>query len=76
MAKRIKPIGGKTKLDYPWNEWLDGSAWLLTRGEDFFCSIESFKTNIRRHAKERKIAISVLTTDNEDQLVVQPRHGR
>ena len=46
MAERVDamPAGGITRAKYPWDEWLDGSTWKLTRGTDFICSTSSMST--------------------------------
>lgn len=33
---------------YPWTEWLDGSAWTITRGEDFTVPVDSMRHMLYR----------------------------
>ena len=57
---------------YPWDQWLDGKTWELVQGEDFDCEITTMADNVRRHARERKILISVFR-ESDDTLVITPR---
>ena len=34
---------GYEKWMYPWNEWLDGSWWLIKQGEDYFIKTKSMR---------------------------------
>lgn len=57
IIAQLPPATRKGKEEkYPWAEWLDGQARLLTKGEDFDCSITSFRplahVAARRHGKE------------------------
>jgi hypothetical protein len=36
LARKLKEFpGGPTRGRYPWDQWLDGSVWLLRKGEDY-----------------------------------------
>lgn len=37
-----KIVSGKRGI-YPWDEWLDGRIWKLTKGVDFQCKLDSFR---------------------------------
>lgn len=54
---------------YPWHRWLDGQAWELRRGEDFRCSLESFRSTCNRTARER--GCRVMTRKRGDVLTIQ-----
>jgi hypothetical protein len=46
MAERVSGHqfrGRGRRVKYPWDEWLDGSTWQITPGEDFACIAESFR---------------------------------
>jgi hypothetical protein len=47
--------------EYPWDQWLNGKSWLLTKGEDFSCTVRSIGVSIRKAAKKRGLRISVTT---------------
>lgn len=69
MAERITHFtprpDGRPAL-YPWDEWLDGSAWRIRRGEDFTVAPESMATQIRNTARDRGgRARARLTPDGE-----------
>lgn len=56
MAEIIEAVSrarGGRRSAYPWDEWLDGQARRLTRGEDFQCLTESFRTMAHTAAKNR-----------------------
>lgn len=57
MGKRIRTHdAGFYHYDnvYPWHDWLDGSTWLLTPGEDFKQPVPAFRTLAYRIAKENE----------------------
>lgn len=52
MAERIdklEPLRGRPAI-YPWEQWLDGSAWRIRRGEDFEIPPGSMAAIIRQRA--------------------------
>lgn len=57
MAERLEsfPVrvgpGGIPK--HPWEEWLDGSVWRLTQGEDFTCKMQSLRVQANARATAR-----------------------
>ena len=54
---------------YPWEQWLDGQIWELTRGEDFSSKPETFRRSVYLAAE--RIDKKVLTRVMGDRLVVQ-----
>ncbi len=44
---------GPEQSRYPWGQWLDGSIWELTHGEDFNGKPNTFRANARVQAKKR-----------------------
>lgn len=52
MAKIID-TPDKTPRHYPWDQWLDGRTWQLTRGVDFACTCASLRTLAHRAAARR-----------------------
>jgi len=56
---------------YPWDEWLDGSIWLLTRGLDFAVTVENFRAVAFAAAKRNGLALR--TTRDGDHLAIQAR---
>lgn len=60
MAERItslpkRPVGGPRK--YPWDEWTDGSAWRIQRGEDFDVEPASMAGLIRKHGVRSGLSV-------------------
>jgi len=57
MAERLenyefgKAAGRPTT--HPWDEWLDGSTWRITRGTDFDARPSSIRQEILQTAKRR-----------------------
>lgn len=43
---------------YPWDEWLDGRVWHLTRGEDFTTSPRNFSSSVRQAAARKGVKLS------------------
>lgn len=55
MAERIKSVA--SRFVYPWQRWMDGSAWRTTQGKDFQCEPEQFRKQIVAHGHRHKIAV-------------------
>ncbi len=62
MAERLEHYEfGNNKagrpLKYPWDEWLDGSTWRITRGTDFDAKPSSVRSEVYRSAYQRGLRI-------------------
>lgn len=44
-------------VKYPWDEWLNGSAWFLKQGDDFEPELDSFRRQIYRYCSYHGISI-------------------
>src|SRR5687767_6256275 len=54
MARRVDKFPEVvSKSIYPWDEWLDGSIWELSPGEDFKGNIRTFRSVALGQAKRR-----------------------
>ena len=56
MAERLsgrKWPGRGSDGKYPWDEWLDGSTWQLTPGEDFTVEGAAFRAAVHQAAGRR-----------------------
>lgn len=74
MAKRLKEFPGEHVRDrYPWDEWLDGSAWLLRRGDDYTITTASMRAAASRAATERnkRVRTSAQEDDGAEALAIQ-----
>lgn len=77
MAERLNefPGGNRTRGGgkYPWDDWLDGSVWLLRRGEDFSTSILSFRATASTMAKRsgKKLRSRAVSDENGEGLAIQ-----
>ncbi|UTI65878.1 hypothetical protein NBH00_06590 [Paraconexibacter antarcticus] len=77
MARRISEFpsddGTKSQRRYPWDEWTDGGAWEIRRGEDYDAATENMRVNL--HMKADALAIKVRTKkvsdDNGEGLAFQ-----
>jgi hypothetical protein len=70
MAERIsdiEPHRGRPAI-YPWEEWLDGSSWRITRGADFDISPVSMAAIIRQRA-ERAGLTATCRREGDDAIV-------
>jgi hypothetical protein len=62
----LKPV------KYPWEEWADGQARLLVKGEDFTCETISMISSLRKYAdKVGKSVVVLRHKENRDNLEVQ-----
>lgn len=76
MAKRLDsfPVGStRAPRRYPWNEWTDGGAWEIRRGEDYDAATENMRVNL--HMKADALAMKVRTKkinhENGEGLIFQ-----
>ncbi len=68
MARRLQKFpGGPTPgvRRYPWDEWTDGSAWEIRRGEDYDASTENMRVNL--HMRADTLGMKVRTKKVRDQ---------
>ncbi len=54
---------------YPWDEWCDGKARRLFRGEDFFSHPKSFRVLVHRTAKGRGLKAHTHIEDDNTFIV-------
>ena len=74
MARRVEvfpALGARSQ--YPWDEWLDGSAWELEVGVDFKANTRTFRSSAITQAKKRggKIRTRMLRDDGRELFYVQ-----
>jgi hypothetical protein len=72
MAKKIKKYEFRSAVrnQYPWEQWLDGSIWVLTHGEDFETDPVKFRTTIYQAARRHNKVVRTAVDDNEVVLQV------
>ncbi len=63
--------GGSPGSRYPWDEWFDGKARILAKGEDFTSQISSFRTTVYECARRRGLKVRIATVDNGKGVAVQ-----
>ena len=56
---------------YPWDRWFDGQTWMLTRGHDFLCSKEYFRSYVYRAAERRHRYVWVELDRRQDTVTVK-----
>lgn len=72
MAEQLEEWPGlTTRAKYPWNDWLNGKPWLLTKAEDFpNTTIAAFRATVSNKAKERG-GKARTQAKGETQLIIQ-----
>jgi hypothetical protein len=71
-VKQFPELPGRSA--YPWDDWLDGSIWELTRGVDFKGTPNTFRSNARVQAVRRggKIRARILKgADGGEKVYIQ-----
>jgi hypothetical protein len=72
MAKKLKdfefPAVGTTTR-YPWDEWLDGNIWQLTKGDDFPSDAYNFRNGAINAARRK--GLKVRTSRSGDVVTIQ-----
>lgn len=48
---QMPPKRGRGRT-HPWNEWADGSAWVIRQGDDFPGQLESMRVRLYSKARE------------------------
>lgn len=72
MSQRVSelpPANAGRKAIYPWDEWLDGSVWLLKQGEDFQTSVNAFRATA--HVAGKRRGVKVATRKRDEGLYIQ-----
>jgi hypothetical protein len=62
----------------PWDEWLDGSPWQLTPGENFAAKVPTILASARAQANRRRggtVRTRTLMNGERETLVLQFRHS-
>jgi hypothetical protein len=72
MAKKVNawPTTSNSTR-YPWDQWLDGNIWALTKGDDFDQNTEHFRAQVYIAARNR--GVKARTTRLGDVLHIQAR---
>ena len=50
---------------YPWAEWTDGRTWEVEKGEDFECTLNSFRNGLYSIAKTLAMKVTSMTIPDE-----------
>jgi len=53
---------------YPWTEWTDGKTWEVTKGEDFECTLNSFRNGLYSIAKTLGLKVTSMTMPSEGSI--------
>jgi hypothetical protein len=67
MGRRLDAFPGEPSRGqrrYPWDEWTDGSAWQIRRGEDYGVATENMRVNL--HMKADSLFAKVRTHKFDD----------
>lgn len=76
MAKVMKTyeFPASKRMRYPWDKWLDGQIWELSRGDDFKIGAEQMRRNVYGAAWSR--GLRVRTTRDQGNLILQAFHAK
>lgn len=61
--------GGAGTSKYPWDLWLDGRVWKLTRGVDFYNEPKNFRCQVKNNARVR--GKRTTTSVRGDDVIIQ-----
>lgn len=77
MAKKLDafPEGLRVRSSqtYPWDEWLDGSPWELTKGDDYVIKSKSFVTAAQAAARRKGGRVQTAILPDDTGVVIQYR---
>jgi hypothetical protein len=51
-------FGNGSGSKYAWDEWFDGSTWVLSQGEDFETEVDTFQTTVLIRARKRGVKVN------------------
>jgi hypothetical protein len=60
---------------YPWEEWCDGKTRVLTRGEDFSCTVKSMQNAVNVRAFRTAAVIRTRVLDDDRIQIKAEVHG-
>lgn len=76
MSRKLEPDEAQAlfatqvkKAKYPWDQWADGSAWLLKRGEDYTVTDRAIRVTAAANARKRNLRVRTAMT--EEGVVIQ-----
>ncbi len=71
MARTLRHYPKPNKRDslYPWDTWLDGRVWKLTKGPDFECECNSLRG--AAYAAAARAGVTVKVTVDGDHVILQ-----
>ncbi len=73
MAEKIAefPVAQRRATrKYPWEEWADGAAWKLRRGEDFDSKPDQFRNRLYATAAKRQMGVYTSKDVDDDGVEV------
>jgi hypothetical protein len=77
VSRIIDKMPSKTRRDaLPWDEWLDGQARILTKGEDFHVDIRNMQSMFTGAARSRGLkGVTAKVSDTEVAVQAVPLNG-
>lgn len=67
MATKLDSMPQK-RHGHPWDEWADGSAWMIHQGTDFTSQLESMR--VRLYGKARELGCDLdIQVDKQAQTI-------
>jgi hypothetical protein len=70
MGRRLDTFPGERshgQRKYPWDEWTDGSAWEIRRGEDYDVVTENMRVNLHMKAESLRCKVRTRKFEEDDQ---------
>jgi hypothetical protein len=71
MAERIDTLPQGRPATYPWDTWMDGSAWRIRRGEDYSIPSKTMAAVIRAHGWRNGLRASARVKSDIDAVEFQ-----
>lgn len=72
MARKLNEFPkdkAEAKTQYPWERWLDGNVWKITKDDDFEIQLDTFMSKVYFEASERDLIVRVKLQDTS--VIVQ-----
>lgn len=65
--------GKRRGPSYPWTEWFDGKTRELVKGDDFTCSLKSFRTTAYVAAKRAGVTVrsELRVTEAKQSIIIK-----
>lgn len=75
MAKVVNELPSDQKRRYPWDQWLDGQVWELTKDVDYSVTMAIMRSLVYTTCKHRGLAVKICVRGNQMYIQASKKEG-